>query len=163
MKKILLLSLLIFILLAGNAFGAVSDDMSGYMRQAERDKTFMVEMKLEIGEFRREMNERFNALDKKIDNVHATLDKKIDNVRSDLREEILKVNAKVDVINERTESTKTMVYWILGMLAVIVGLPSVQRFLQWREESKEKREPLLTNVEIEALRRLLEINNVKAS
>ena len=112
----------------------------------------MSEMRLMFEQNRREIEQKF---DKRIDE----LDKKIDRVQTELKFEIQDLRSDIKVINERTESTKTSVYWILAALAVIVATPHMQKFLQWHEtKQKHEHEPLLTNEEVKALRRLLAMN-----
>ena len=73
MKKILLAVVLILVAASG-CYGAASDDV--YLRrdvfEAKMD-AFMAEIRLGNEQIRREMNDRFNVLDRKIDNVKTEL------------------------------------------------------------------------------------------
>ena len=141
------------ILICSSVFAATSDDV--YLRRDVFDAkmdSFMSEMRLMFEQNRREIEQKF---DKRIDE----LDKKIDRVQTELKFEIQDLRSDIKVINERTESTKTSVYWILAALAVIVATPYMQKFLQWHETKQQhEHEPLLTNDEVKALRRLLAMN-----
>ncbi len=141
------------ILICSSVFAATSDDV--YLRRDVFDAkmdSFMSEMRLMFEQNRREIEQKF---DKRIDE----LDKKIDRVQTELKFEIQDLRSDIKVINERTESTKTSVYWILAALAVIVATPYMQKFLQWHETKQQhEHEPLLTNEEVKALRRLLAMN-----
>ena len=141
------------ILMCSSVFAATSDDV--YLRRDVFDAkmdSFMSEMRLMFEQNRREIEQKF---DKRIDE----LDKKIDRVQTELKFEIQDLRSDIKVINERTESTKTSVYWILAALAVIVATPHMQKFLQWHETKQQhEHEPLLTNDEVKALRRLLAMN-----
>ena len=141
------------ILICSSVFAATSDDV--YLRRDVFDAkmdSFMSEMRLMFEQNRREIEQKF---DKRIDE----LDKKIDRVQTELKFEIQDLRSDIKVINERTESTKTSVYWILAALAVIVATPHMQKFLQWHETKQQhEHEPLLTNDEVKALRRLLAMN-----
>ena len=144
------------ILICSSVFAATSDDV--YLRRDVFDAkmdSFMSEMRLMFEQNRREIEQKF---DKRIDE----LDKKIDRVQTELKFEIQDLRSDIKVINERTESTKTSVYWILAALAVIVATPYMQKFLQWHEtKRKHEHEPLLTNDELQALRRLLAMNEAR--
>ena len=140
MKKVFL-ALVLVILLSGSALGVSSDDV--YVRQDvlnERDRAFMAEIRLGFEQMRREMDKRFNELDKKIENV-----------KTELHQEIQVLSSKVDLLDERTESTKTVVYWgfaLLGLiLASAVVVPPLAEFFKglW------KKEPSVTLEDVERL------------
>ena len=173
-------------LMCPSVFAATSDDV--YLRRDVFDAkmdSFMAEMRLMFEQNRREIEQKFDKriseveqkLDKRISEVEQKLDKrigeveqkfdkrideldkKIDSVQTELKLEIQDLRSDIKVINERTESTKTSVYWILAALSVIVATPHMQKFLQWHEINQQhERESLFTKAEVEALRRLLAMN-----
>ena len=95
MKKLFLM--LMLVLLCNVAYGAESDDI--YLRKdvfEAKMNEFMAEIRLGNELIRREIDERFNQLDKKIDERFNTLDKKIDNVHNELDKKIDNVQATLD-------------------------------------------------------------------
>lgn len=104
-----------------------------------------------------EIDERFNKLEKKIDNVQATLDKKIDNFHNELDKKIDNVHSElgkeIAVLAERTESTRTTVFWGLAFLGIIIVF--APDFLQ---RIKEICKPSIT---LEDVKKLIEENNTK--
>ena len=129
MKK-LFLTLSFILSFNSFSFAAVSSDV--YLRQdvfeAKMD-AFMAEVRLGNEQIRREMDKRFSEVDKRF----------------------TELNARIDLIDERTDSTKTTVYWILAILAAIVALPSVQRLLQWHEMNLQNSAPAFTLDDIKKL------------
>lgn len=123
MKKFTLLVLVIFIAFSEAAFGAVSNDMSEYVRKdvlEERDRALIAEIRLgnekilrEIDGVRREMDKRFNEM-------HSEMDKHFNEVHSEMNKRFAEFDKKIAVIEEKTESTKTTVYWGLGFLGLII-------------------------------------------
>ena len=117
MKKIILL-ILSFVFLAGSAYGAVSGDMSEYVRQDvlnERDRAFMAEIRLGFEQMRREMQEIKTELRREIQDVKTEL-------RSEMDKRFGSLEKQVAVIDERTESTKTTVYWWFAGLGLMIAL-----------------------------------------
>ena len=128
MRKIIL-SILSFVFLAGSAYGAVSGDMSEYVRQDvlnERDRAFMAEIRLGFEQMRHEMQEIKTELRSEIQDVKTELRSEIQDVKTELRSEMDKrfgsLEKQVAVIDERTESTKTTVYWWFAGLGLMIAL-----------------------------------------
>ena len=131
MKKILI-AIFITITTATSALGAVSEDMSVYVRKDLFDvkmDAFMTEIR---GEFQ-VVNAKLEALSRRIDDNYHSLDTRISDVRNDM-------------------------YLGLVILGIIVTLPMVQKMLQGREEQKDVHKAFVT---LEDVRRLIEENNVK--
>ena len=117
MRKIIL-SILSFVFLAGSAYGAVSGDMSEYVRQDvlnERDRAFMAEIRLGFEQMRHEMQEIKTELRSEIQDVKTEL-------RSEMDKRFGSLEKQVAVIDERTESTKTTVYWWFAGLGLMIAL-----------------------------------------
>ncbi len=122
MRKFLLSSFLV-IFLVSNAHGAISEDMSVYVRQDvlnERDRAFMAEIRLGFEQMRREMDKRFSevdkrfdALDKKIDNVKTELHQEIQSVKTELHEEIqsvtLELHEEIQAVSTRVAKLETRI------------------------------------------------------
>ena len=143
MKKIFL-SLILVILLSGSALGVSSDDV--YLRKDVFDAkmdAFMSEIRLMNEQNRREMDKRFSELDKKIENV-----------KTELHQEIQVLNSKVDLLDERTESTKTTVYWGLALMGLILASAVVVPPLTEFFKGLRKKEPSFTLEDVKHLIRL---------
>ena len=144
-KEILLLVMML-IIFNSSAHGAVSDDI--YVRK-------------DIFEA------RMDRLEMLIEKNIAQLRSEIQEMRMELHQDIQKVDSKVEVLNERTESLKTSVYWGLSVMGIIVTVltlivgfaifaPSLSEFL------KGLRKPSMTAEEVEKIfQRLIEANNAK--
>ena len=105
-------------LFVSNAYGAISEDMSGYVRQDvlnERDRAFMAEIRLGFEQMRREMQEIKTELRREIQDVKTEL-------RSEMDKRFGSLEKQVAVIDERTESTKTTVYWWFAGLGLMIAL-----------------------------------------
>ena len=143
MKK-LFLTLSFILSFNSFSFAAVSSDV--YLRQdvfeAKMD-AFMAEVRLGNEQIRREIDKRFSEVDKRFNEV--------DKQFSEVDKRFTELNARIDLIDERTDSTKTTVYWILAILAAIVALPSVQRLLQWHEMKLQNSAPAFTLDDIKKL------------
>ena len=154
MKKIFL-SLILVILLSGSALGVSSDDV--YLRKDVFDAkmdAFMSEIRLMNEQNRREMDKRFNELDKKIENVKTELHYEIQNVKTELQSEIQVLSSKVDLLDERTESTKTTVYWGLALMGLILASAVVVPPLTEFFKGLRKKEPSFTLEDVKHLIRL---------
>lgn len=140
MKKFVFI-LLLFLLMPVNVYAEVSNDV--YLRrdvfEAKMD-AFMAEIRLGNEQLRREMDKRFNEVHAEIDarfnEVHAEnerLRKEIDTrfneahaeneqLHREMGSRFSDLNEKVARLDERTEATKTSVYWgftILGIILVV--------------------------------------------
>ena len=137
MKKILLSSSLILNLLAGNAFAMISGDMSEYVRRdvlEARDSALIAEIRLgnekilrEIDSVRREMDKRFNEMHSEMDSRFKEMDKRFNEMHSEMDSRFKEVDKRfnkleteIAILSERTDSTKTVVYWGLGFLGLII-------------------------------------------
>ncbi len=148
------------ILMCPSVSAATSDDV--YLRRDVFDAkmdSFMSEMRLMFEQNRREIEQKF---DKRIGEVEQKFEQRFE--KNDQRFD--KIEGQIGEIRQQFAEMKgqnaaiqTSVYWILGALAVIVATPYMQKFLQWHEiKQQHEREPLLTNEELQALRRLLAMN-----
>ena len=152
MKKIIL-SLVIMIFISSISYGAESSDV--YLRQDVFEATmnaFRSELRLSneqlLNQVKAELDKRFNEVDKRFSEVDRRF--------NDLER-------KVAVLDEKAESTKTMVYWgfnIIVIMLTIVGL--ILAFSQpLTEYLKKLRTPALT---VEEVKRLIDeaiaVNNL---
>lgn len=124
MKKLMIV--LVFMLTATSvSFAAAFDDMSVYLRRDVFDAKMDAFMNEIRGEFR-VMNEKIDALSRRVDDNKQELEKRIADVRSD-------------------------VYIMFVVLGVIVSLPITQRALKWFEERREAKKKFVTLEDVERL------------
>ena len=140
MRKATLLVLVIFIAFSQAAFGAVSNDMSEYVRKdvlEERDRTLITEIRLGNEKILREMDRRFNEVNTKMDRrfnemhsemdrrfneVHTEMDRRFNEVHSEMDKRFGELEKQIATINERTEGTKTSTYWNFNVLTIILAV-----------------------------------------
>ena len=118
------------ILLSGSALGVSSDDV--YLRKDVFDAkmdAFMSEIRLMNEQRRREMQE----------------------MKAELHQEIQNVSSQVAVLDERTESTKTVVYWGLAFLGLILASAVVVPPLSEFFKGLRKKEPSFTLEDVERM------------
>lgn len=138
MKRIITL-LLLLILTAGESNGAVSVDMSGYVRRDLFDvrmEAFMKEMR---GEFQ-VMNTKLEALSRRVDDNYHALESRME--------------SQYHALESRMDDMSNYIYWVLVLLGIVVLLPTVQKYLEWRDT----RRPSIT---LEDVKRLIEQNNAE--
>lgn len=130
----------VFVLLMCNVcWGAVSEDMSVYLRKdvfEARMDAFMKEMR---GEFQ-VMNAKLEALSQRMDDNYRNLEQRIDN--------------NYHSLDTRISDVRNDVYLGLVILGIIVSLPVVQKMLSSMEVKRHM-------VTLEDVKRLIEENNAE--
>ena len=103
MRKATLLVLVIFIAFSQAAFGAVSNDMSEYVRKdvlEERDRTLITEIRLGNEKILREMDRRFNEMhremDKRFNEVNTEMDRRFNEVNTEMNKRFSEVRTEMD-------------------------------------------------------------------
>ena len=109
MRKLLAVIVLVLIM-SGAGYGAISEDMSVYVRRDVFDAKMEGFMKEIRGEFQ-VMNAKIEALSRRMDDNYRNLEARI----GDLREYI---------------------YWLIVLLGIIICLPIVQKIFQSVKESR---------------------------
>ncbi len=137
MKKIIMLILLLIIALPSE--GAVSGDMSEYVRRDIFDAKMDSFMKEIRGEFH-VMNTKLESLSRRVDDNAQNLASRIDSSNHSLE--------------SRIDDLRNDIYLGLVILGIIVGVPSVQK---WYESLKASR----PSVTLEEVKRLIEENNAE--
>ena len=140
MKK-LLLAIAIICTLSGATLGATSEDVSVYVRQDvfnARMEAFMAEIRLGNEQLRteiRELSGRIDGLEKRMDDNQTATTNRINDVQITL--------------SSRIDDLKTMIYWGLSILGLILGFaifaPALGEFL------RELRKPSITLEDVERL------------
>ncbi|MBQ9419945.1 MAG: hypothetical protein IJU31_06150 [Synergistaceae bacterium] len=166
MKKILLAFMLVCVG-SSMSFGANSDDV--YVRQDVFDAKMEVlfsRLHAEISELRTELKGEISALRAELKGDNEALRNELkgeisqlrtelkgDNValRNELKGDIRSLSAKVDGLEKRVETSNTFLYYLLVLLGAMLLLPSVNKWLETREEKKQARQ----SVTIEDVKRLI--------
>ncbi|MBR0317346.1 MAG: hypothetical protein IJQ99_10825 [Synergistaceae bacterium] len=151
MKKIVTVMLLILIF-SSSSFGAVSEDMSVYVRQDVFDakmEALFLRLHSEIenlgarleGEIK-VLSERIDALDKKVttrmDALEEKLTAKIDAVDA-------RLSTRIDAVEGQMAILTIAIYWVLGTLGVVFAGLTLAPYL------KNLRRPSITLEDVERL------------
>ena len=151
MKKIVTVMLLILIF-SSSSFGAVSEDMSVYVRQDVFDakmEAMFLRLHSEIenlgarleGEIK-VLSERIDALDKKVttrmDALEEKLTAKIDAVDA-------RLSTRIDAVEGQMAILTIAIYWVLGTLGVVFAGLTLAPYL------KNLRRPSITLEDVERL------------
>lgn len=149
MKKIFLTALLIF-LVPSLSYGAVSEDMSVYVRQDVFDakmEALFLRLHNEIENLGNRMDGNIKALSERIDGNYKELSSRIDVNYRDL-------SNRIDGLEKRVGDIHNFLYWLLVLFGALLLLPFVNR---WWERHEEK----MHAVTLEDVRRLIEENNAQ--
>ena len=125
MRKFLSAALLI-VLFSSVSYGAVSEDMSVYVRQDV---------------FEARMDRLEAMINEKLTKFASEIQSSIQDIRGDIKV----LNARVDGLEKRMSGLETTVYWILGLLSFVVGALALTPLL------KEVRKPSITLEDVERL------------
>lgn len=156
MRKILILLLMQMLMFGSASYGAVSEDMSVYVRKdifevymqninvkldmiLEEQKTQRDELKAQ----RKDINELARAV--------SVLSTRMDGLDS-------RLSARIDGLDARMGDLRNDIYLGLFILGIIIALPMVQKMLQAQADRREARKPYVT---LEEVMRLIEENNAK--
>ena len=142
-KKII--TLMILLIVSVPSEGALSGDMSEYVRK----DVYEVQMQ--------NLNGNMERILQKLDSIESKV--------NDMSDRITGLTARVDGLDARLTETnqnlgsriddmKQYIYLVLVLLGIVIVLPSVQKFLDWRDSRK----PLIT---LEEVKRLIEENNAE--
>ena len=82
---------------------------------SEMDSRFK-EMDKRFNEMHSEMDSRFKKVDKRFNEMHSETDSRFKEVDKRFN----KLETEIAILSERTDSTKTVVYWGLGFLGLII-------------------------------------------
>lgn len=159
MKKIFLTALLIF-LVPSLSYGAVSEDMSVYVRQDVFDakmEALFLRLHNEIENLGNRIDGNIKALSERIDGNYKELSSRIDgNYKKDLSGRIdvsyRDLSNRIDSLEKRVGDVHNFLYWLLVLFGALLLLPFVNR---WWERHEEK----MHAVTLEDVRRLIEENN----
>ena len=159
MKKICVLLLVQLLVIGTASYGAVSEDMSVYVRK-DVFEVYMqnINEKLDrILEEQKAQREELKAQHKDINElarVVSVLSTRMDGLEArmgDLR----------NGLEGRIGDLRNDIYLGLVILGIVVGLPAVQKALQKREERKAMKHTLQMPFTLDDVRRLIEENNAK--
>ena len=168
MKKVIL-SLIMMLIMVSGSNGAVSEDMSVYVRkdiyevhmQSMNEKLDMILQKLDKLDSKVDRNtqaisalsERVTALSTRVDGLEATLTAKIEGT-----------NRRIDGLEARMGDLRNNIYLGWVILGILISLPIFQKMFQGREKKKEReetKENQRRTITLEDVKRLIEENNLK--
>ena len=134
--------MLLIFLLSSISFGAVSEDMSVYLRKD------VFEAKIEA---------LFNRLHAEIGTLKTELRSEIGSLRTelkseigDLRGDVRALSARIDGLEKRVDDMHDYVYWFIVAFLAVLALPFFNRWLERREEKKTE-----SFVTLEKVKRLI--------
>jgi len=141
----LIITLILLLLTSGASNGAVSGDMSEYVRKEVYD----VQMQ--------NLNANMERILQKLDSIESKVNDMSDRITG-LTARVGGLDARLTETNQnlgsRIDDMKQYIYLVLVLLGIVIVLPSVQKFLDWRDSRK----PLIT---LEDVKRLIEENNAE--
>ena len=130
----IIIMLILLVLTSVTSEGAVSGDMSEYVRK----DVYEVQMQ--------NLNGNMERILQKLDSIES----KVNN----MSDRITELSARVDGLDARMGDLRNDIYLGLVILGIIVGVPSVQK---WYESLKASR----PSVTLEEVKRLIEENNAE--
>lgn len=133
----LIITLILILLTSVASYGAISGDMSEYVRKDVFDAKMEAFMKEMHGEFQ-VMSAKLEALSRRVDDNYQKMNERIDSTYHSL--------------DSRIGDLRNDIYLGLVILGIVVGVPSVQK---WYERLKQSR----PSVTLEDVKRLIEENN----
>lgn len=133
MRKVLTL-LALLLITCSTSYGAVSEDMSVYLRKdvfdAKMDRIL----------------QRLDRIDQRLDNLEKSI--------NGLSDRLSMLSGRVEGLDARMGDMQNYIYFLIVFLGIVVGLPTVQKMY---EKGKESR-PTVT---LEDVKRLIEENNAE--
>ena len=141
----LIITLILLLLTANTSNGAVSGDMSEYVRKEVFDvqmQTINAKLDMILDELKSQRKD-INELKQAVSGLTA----RADGLESRMTDNTQNISLRID-------DMKQYIYLVLVLLGIVIVLPSVQKFLEWRESRK----PLIT---LEDVKRLIAENNAE--
>ena len=133
MRKVLTL-LALLLITCSTSYGAVSEDMSVYLRKD------VFEAKMD------RILQRLDRIDQRLDNLEKSI--------NGLSDRLSMLSGRVEGLDARMGDMQNYIYFLIVFLGIVVGLPTVQKMY---EKGKESR-PTVT---LEDVKRLIEENNAE--
>lgn len=133
MRKVLTL-LALLLITCSTSYGAVSEDMSVYLRKDVFDANMD------------RILQRLDRIDQRLDNVEKSI--------NGLSDRLSMLSGRVEGLDARMGDMQNYIYFLIVFLGIVVGLPTVQKMY---EKGKESR-PTVT---LEDVKRLIEENNAE--
>ena len=130
MKKVFAAIFLILIL-SSVSYGAASEDKNIYVRQ--------------------------DVFDAKMESLFLRLHGEIEKLESKIDSNFRELSARVDGIEKRMDTMNTFLYYLLVLLAALIVLPYVNKWLEGREIKKQ------SSITIEDVKRLIEEAKLNAA
>ena len=154
-----IITLIMLLIMSVPSEGAISGDMSEYVRkdvfevqmQSVNAKLDMIldgmkELREELKEIRAEQKSQRNDISR-LSNTVSGLTARIDGLDARMTDNVQNLGSRID-------DMKQYIYLVLVLLGIVIVLPSVQKFLEWRDSRKP-------SVTLEEVKRLIEANNAE--
>ena len=169
MKK-LLIALMLIGVTAEVSYGALSEDMSVYVRKdvfevyMQNINTNMEKILEELKAQRKDMSEltrtvsvlsaRIDGVDAKISGLEATLTARIDG-------STLALSNRIDGVNTRVDDLRNGLYLWLVVIGTIISWPKIREKLQSRDKPESTAKPLTLEDVQSLVKRLIDENNAE--
>ena len=141
MKKVFAAIFLILIL-SSVSYGAASEDKNIYVRQDVFDA---------------KMESLFLRLHGEIENLGNKINGRIDAFVAEMNGNLRELSARIDGIEKRMDTMNTFLYYLLVLLAALIVLPYVNKWLEGREIKKQ------SSITLEDVKRLIEEARLNAA
>ena len=151
MTRKILAAMLLVLVLSSVSYAAESEDMNMYVRKDVYDanmEALFNKLMVEISSLKTEMKEEIGSIRGEIKELSGRIEGRIDGLSG----RIDGLSGKMDGLETRMSGLETTVYWILGLLGIVVGAIALTPLL------KEIRKPSFT---LDDVKRLIEENNAK--
>ena len=146
MKKILI-AVMGMMMLSSCAYGAVSEDMSAYVRK-DLFEVYMQSLSANMEKIVQRMDKLDDSVNKRFDKLEADVNK--------VNQVVANLSGRVEGLDKRIDDLRNGIYlWLaaVGLVVAIMAWPKVQDMLpKWRKPA-----PPIT---LDDVRRLIEENNV---
>ena len=145
--------MLLIFLLSSISFGAVSEDMSVYLRKdvfEAKIEALFNRLHAEIGTLKTELRSEIGSLRTELKSEISSLRTELKSEIGDLRGDVRALSARIDGLEKRVDDMHDYVYWFIVAFLAVLALPFFNRWLERREEKKTE-----SFVTLEKVKRLI--------
>ena len=155
-----MITVVLLIVMCAVSYGAETADSEVYVRK-EVFNAYMDSINSKFDTIMREMKQMREEMREEIKEIKEELKSQREEIKS-IRQDLSEIARAVSVLSQRIDGlearlgdTQNYLYLLLVLLGIIVALPFVQRFLEW----KDSRKPSIT---LEDVKRLIEESKSEA-
>ena len=154
MKKICVLLLVQLLVFGTASYGAVSEDMSVYVRK-DVFEVYMQSLSANMEKIVQRMDKLDDSVNKRFDKLEADVNK-VNQVVANLSGRIDGLDKRMDSLDKRIDDLRNGIYLWLAAVGIVIAWPKlVEKIQNWR-----KLQPSIT---LDDVRRLIEENNARMS